>query len=160
MNDSGANTLSITRTLLAPRNLIWRCWTEEQLLKQWYCPQPWAVTHAELNLHPGGRMNCTMAGPDGEKIEISGCYLEVVPGERLVFTDAFTEGFMPQPNSFMTGVVEFSDTGQGQTKMIWSARHATQEARQQHLEMGFEEGWNTAASQLDVLAQRIASETV
>lgn len=158
MPETDTLILSITRTIAAPRDVVWRCWTEVELLKQWYCPRPWTVPHAEIDLRPGGRMNCTMAGPDGERIDIQGCFLDVKPRERLIFTDGYREGFMPQPESFMTGVVELSDSGDGQTKMIWSARHSTAEARQQHLEMGFETGWNTAADQLNDLAKSLTGE--
>lgn len=152
MSDEITNTLSITRTIHAPVDIVWRCWTQEDLLKQWYCPKPWSVPEADFNLRPGGRMNMTMAGPDGERMELEGSFLEVNPNKRLVFTDAYSEGYFPRPNSFMTGVVEFRPTDDGNTEMIWSARHATPDTRQQHIEMGFEKGWNAAADQLDELA--------
>lgn len=152
-------TLSIERTLDAPRAAVWRCWTEADLLKQWYCPAPWTVPEADIDLRPGGRMNVLMKGPDeGSEIAIAGCLLEVVDGERLVFTDAYTEGFVPAPTSFMTGVVELSDAGANTTRMVWSARHATELSRKQHLEMGFESGWNTAATQLETLARQVATD--
>ena len=100
-------------------------------------------------------MNLVMSGPDGEHIDISGCFLEVLPQERLIFTDSYIEGFIPRPESFMTGVVELSDAGSGHTRMIWSARHSSEDARQKHLEMGFESGWNKAADQLNDLAQSL-----
>ncbi len=156
MTDPDENTLSITRMIDAPRDVVWRCWTEVDLLKQWYCPKPWTVPEADFNLKPGGRMNCTMAGPDGERVENVGCFLEVVPRERLIFTDAFSEGYMPRGETFMTGFVELSAAAGGQTQMIWGARHATKEARQKHIEMGFEPGWNAAADQLNALARNLA----
>ena len=76
-------TLSVTRTLDAPRDAVWRCWTEGDLLRRWFCPAPWTVPVADLDPRPGGRMNVTMAGPGGERVEGVGCYLEVAPGERL-----------------------------------------------------------------------------
>ena len=158
MTDANDLTLSITRLIDAPRGAVWRCWTEEALLKQWFCPKPWTVPEADFDVKPGGRMNTTMAGPDGERFANVGCFLEVVPRERLVFTDAFAEGFMPRAAPFMTGVVELSDAGGGRTRMVWSARHATAEARQKHIEMGFEPGWNAAADQLEALAQTVRGE--
>lgn len=152
-----ALTLSIERRISAPRSVVWRCWTEPGLLRQWYCPKPWRVTEAEIDLKPGGRMNVAMGGPDGEAIAVKGCLLAVETERRLVFTDAFTEGYMPQPDSFMTGVVEFEDAeGGSATAMRWSARHATEDAVKRHLDMGFEAGWNAAADQLDELAASLA----
>ena len=83
---------------------------------------------------------------------LTGIFLEIVPQERLVFTDAYSEGFFPRAESFMTGTVELSDTNDGKTRMIWSARHTSEETVKQHIEMGFEQGWNAAADQLDELA--------
>ncbi|MGB7286744.1 MAG: SRPBCC family protein [Salaquimonas sp.] len=149
------HSLSITRTINAPVRTVWRCWTESELLKQWYCPKPWSVPNAEMEAKAGGRFNLTMAGPRAERMDLVGSFLEVKPLKRLVFTDGYAEGYVPRPDSFMTGVVEFADLGDGRTKMIWSARHATAEARQQHLDMGFEQGWSASAEQLDELARSL-----
>ncbi len=149
-------TLSITRVIDAPREVVWRCWTESELLKEWFCPKPWQVTSADMDVRAGGRMNNVMGGPNGERVENVGSFLDVKSGEKLVFTDAYSEGFMPQPDSFMTGVVELSDAGDGKTRMVWSARHATPETKQRHLEMGFEYGWNAAADQLNELAKSVS----
>ncbi|WP_017931843.1 SRPBCC family protein [Robiginitomaculum antarcticum] len=147
------HTLTVERTLNAPRDKIWRCWTDPDLLKQWYVPKPWYIPTVDLDVRPGGRCNFTMAGPDGERIENVGCYLEVTSQERLVFTDGYSEDFMPRPDGFMTGVVKLSDAGKGQTKMLWSARHATPELKQKHLDMGFEQGWNACVDQLAALCE-------
>ncbi len=148
-------TLEIERVIAAPRDVVWRCWSEPDLLMQWYCPAPWTVTSAEIDLRPGGRMNCVMQGPnEGERHEVVGCLLEVVPRERLTFTDGYSEGFIPRANPFMTGYVQLSDHGGGETKMVWGARHTSQEDKQKHLDMGFEQGWSAAAAQLDELARR------
>lgn len=149
-------SLGIEGVLTAPREAVWRCWTEPDLFKQWYCPVPWTVPEADLDVRPSGRFNCVMAGPDGERIETVGSYLDVVPGERLVFTDAFAEGYMPQPTSFMTGVVEMYDADGNQTRIVWTARHATEDAVANHLAMGFEQGWPAAAEQLNKLAGEIS----
>jgi len=145
-------TLVVDRIVDAPRHRIWRCWTDPSLLKQWYCPKPWQVAEADLNLKPGGRFNVVMQGPDGESVDVQGIYLDIKPMRKLVFSDSHTEGFMPQPNSFMTGFVELSDDPAGGTRVVWGARHATSEAMQQHLDMGFEKGWNAALDQLQELA--------
>ena len=149
--------LVIGRIIDAPRHAVWRCWTEAALIKQWYCPKPWSVSEADLDVRPGGRFNTVFAGPDGERMENKGMWLEIVPETRLVFTDFFTEGFIPQGEGFMTGFVELSDTEDGKTRFIWGARHRTEAGRDQHAEMGFEEGWGAAADQLEEAAQSIAA---
>lgn len=62
-----ANELSITHHVKAPRAAVWRCWTEAALLKQWYGPKPWRVTHADLDLRAGACMNAVFEGPAGER---------------------------------------------------------------------------------------------
>ncbi|MBG50937.1 MAG: SRPBCC family protein [Alphaproteobacteria bacterium] len=156
--DDNGLTLVLDRTIAAPRSIVWRCWTEEALFKQWYCPAPWTVPFADFNLKPGGRMNMLMQGPNGEQQDLKGCLLEIVPEERLTFTDAYTEGYKPSPSSFMTGFVELTDSGKTRTQMTWGARHATLEAAKQHLEMGFEDGWTASSTQLDTLAQTLAKQ--
>ncbi|MCU0881297.1 MAG: SRPBCC family protein [Hyphomonadaceae bacterium] len=151
-----SRTLSITRHFNAPRASVWRCWSEPELLKQWYCPKPWYVSEVTMDLRPGGAANTTMNGPDGEVMPNLGQYLEVVPGERLVFTDAFVGDWVPGANApFMTGYVILSDAPDGGTHMEWGARHWSDEATEQHKSMGFEAGWNAAADQLDALASSL-----
>lgn len=145
-------TLVLDRVLDAPRSAIWRCWTEPDLLMQWHCPRPWRVGAVDMDLRAGGRMNMVMEGPDGERIDCVGSYLEVVTGERLTFTDAYSEGFVPTARPFMTGFVTLEDAPAGRTRMVWGARHLDPEAVERHLAMGFETGWNAAADQLEVLA--------
>lgn len=150
--------LVITRTIAAPRAAVWRCWTEPELLKRWYCPKPWRVKEASLDLRPGGRMNTVFEGPAGERHDNKGVFLEIVPMERLVFTDAFTEGFVPKDGApFMTGFVHFSDAPDGGTIMRWGARHWTADDRAKHEAMGFHDGWTAAATQLDDLAQELTA---
>lgn len=151
-------TLELSRDIPAPRRAVWRCWTEADLLKQWFCPKPWFVPEADLDVRPGGRMNTVMAGPNGESFDNTGIFLEVVDGTRLTFTDAYSEGFVPRENSFMTGYVELSDLPDGGTRLVWGARHGSETNRDKHLEMGFEPGWTAASGQLADLAVSIATD--
>lgn len=155
-NAPNGNELSIRRTIDAPRAAVWRCWVEPALLKQWYCPKPWYVSHAELDVRPGGASLVVMNGPNGEENRIPGQYLEVVAGERLIFTDAFAGDWVPAGKPFMVGFVELRDAAGGRTDMLWGARHWSAADRDQHLAMGFEKGWNAAADQLITLAQTLS----
>jgi uncharacterized protein YndB with AHSA1/START domain len=151
-----SRTLKITRTLKAPRAAVWRCWSEPELLKQWYCPKPWYVSQATLDLRAGGACSTVFNGPNGEVHPNAGQYLEVVDGERLTFTDAYIGDWVPSEKPpFMTGYVILSDAEEGGTLMEWGARHWSDETVKQHKDMGFEAGWNAAADQLDALAQSI-----
>lgn len=150
--------LGIARIVDAPRAVVWRCWTEPALHQEWFCPKPWAATLIEYDLRPGGRDFVRMRGPEGEQVDMPGQFLEVVPGERLVFTDAFVGDWRPGAGPpFMVGVVQLADAPGGKTQVRWSARHWSEETKDQHLAMGFEQGWGTCVEQLEELARRVAA---
>ena len=147
--------LAIARLVDAPRSAIWRCWTEPELLKPWFCPKPWYVSHAEMDVRAGGNSVIQMRGPNGEQHDNPGVYLEAVRNERLVFTDAFTRAWEPAAKPFMVGIITLEDAGPGKTKYIARARHWTPEAVKQHMEMGFYEGWGVATDQLEAFARTL-----
>jgi len=147
--------LTLSRIISAPRDKVWRCWTEPALLMQWYCPRPWRVTQAELDVRPGGRSYVLMEGPNGEQAPHPGVYLEVIPGRKLVMTDAFDEAWLPSGKAFMVAEINLDDAGGGRTHYRAVARHWSEEDRQTHEQMGFHEGWAAAAQQLEDLARTI-----
>ena len=146
--------LTFTRTLAAPRSALWECWTTPEHIKQFFMPKPHAVKACEIDLRVGGRFNTTMAVGDQEMTN-EGVYLEVEKGRRLVFTDAYSEGWKPAPDPFMTAIIEFADDGRGGTTYTATVRHRSAEARQRHEEMGFFDGWGTVADQLDAYARSL-----
>lgn len=152
---TAGNPLEIKRTLAAPRDKVWRCWTEPALLPHWFCPKPWGVSHAELDLRPGGQCNVTMQGPNGEVVPNPGVYLAVEPGRRLVFTDAFTSAWVPSGKAFMVGEVLLEDAPGGGTLYTARALHWSEADRQQHEDMGFHQGWGVATDQLEALARTL-----
>jgi uncharacterized protein YndB with AHSA1/START domain len=149
------HSLTLTRVLKAPRSKIWRCWSEPELLMQWYCPKPWFVTDVHMALHVGGAQSMIMNGPAGEKVPVAGVYLQVVTGERLVFTDAFVKAWEPSAKPFMVGDIAFSDTPEGHTHYVAKALHWNAEDQTTHENMGFHQGWGAAADQLEALAQSL-----
>lgn len=150
----GERDLVLTRLLDAPREKLFRCWTEVELLKQWFVPKPWRVAHAELDLRPGGANLIVMADPEGNEFPNRGVYLEIVPNERIVFTDAFVDAWTPSAKPFFTAVVTFGDEN-GKTRYVARARHWTVNDRVEHEKMGFHEGWNMCADQLEALAKTL-----
>lgn len=147
--------LVLTRLLNAPREKLFRCWTEPALITQWFTPPPYTTVAAEVDLRPGGSNVITMQSPEGQKIPHRGVYLEVVPNERLVFTDAFTSAWEPSEKPFMTGILTFEDAGAGRTRYTARVRHWTAADCEAHAKMGFHEGWGIATDQLQALAQRL-----
>ncbi len=148
---SNDRELILTRLIDAPRALLFRCWTEPDLIKRWFVPAPWTIAHAEVDLRPGGRSLIVMRDPDGNEFPNPGIYLEVVKDEKLVFTDAYVSAWQPSEKPFMTGIVTFEDEG-GKTRYTARALHWNEEDRKTHEEMGFHEGWGKCADQLAALA--------
>lgn len=144
--------LTLERTLAAPRAAVWRCWTEPALLCQWFCPKPWGVSHAEIELHAGGRFFTHMVGPHGEQAPNAGVFLKVDTGRQLVFTDAFVSAWVPSGKPFMVGEITLSDAPEGGTHYLARALHWSEADQKQHEAMGFHEGWAAAARQLEALA--------
>ena len=148
-------TLTLERTLDAPIAKLWRCWTDPALMTEWFCPKPWRVSKAEVDLRPGGVFNTVMNGPDGEVIDNKGQLLVVEREKRLVFTDAFVGDWAPSGKAFFVGEVAFAERG-GRTHYIARARHWSKADTDAHAAMGFEQGWGAAADQLEALARSLS----
>jgi uncharacterized protein YndB with AHSA1/START domain len=151
---SADRELVLTRLIDAPREKLYRAWTDPALLKQWFAPAPWTTPVAELDVRPGGASLIVMRGPDGKEFPNRGVYLEVVPNERLVFTDAYCAAWEPSQKPFMTVIVTFEEEA-GRTRYAARVRHWTIEDRKAHEEMGFHTGWGQCADQLAALVARL-----
>jgi uncharacterized protein YndB with AHSA1/START domain len=155
--------LSFSRVVDVPRSLVWRAWTEPELLKPWFCPLPWKTIDCEIDLRPGGTFRTTMQSPEGVEFPNAGCYLEVVPNEKLVWTNALLPGYRPSvmtatcgsdDSSFMfTAMIELADQGMG-TRYTATVIHADETGCKTHADMGFEGGWGTALDQLVAMIKR------
>ncbi len=145
--------LVLDRTVDVPPDLVWLAWTSPAHLTQWFCPRPWTTAECDIDLRPGGRFRTVLAGPDGERNEHLGCYLEVVPEARLVWTTALVPGFRPAPTRDTSGVPHFTAVisiephGRG-TKYRAVAMHKDPAGRLGHDTMGFQDGWGAAFAQL------------
>jgi uncharacterized protein YndB with AHSA1/START domain len=96
-----------------------------------------------------------MKGPDGGVSDNPGCFLEIVPMEKIVSTSALVAGYRPnKPWLSMTAVITMADEGDG-TRYIARVMHPDEATRKQHEELGFYEGWDTCITQLDEFAQQL-----
>ena len=144
--------LVISRLLKAPRAALWRAWTEPERLKEWWCPKPWVTEVRAFELRAGGAFHTFMSGPDGGTSDNPGCFLEIVPGERIVSTSMLLGGWRPAtPWMAMTAVITFADEAGG-TRYTATAMHPDAATRDKHAEMGFFEGWNLCIDQLEAYA--------
>ncbi|MEI7783507.1 MAG: SRPBCC family protein [Betaproteobacteria bacterium] len=141
---------------IAP-DAVWRAWTEPQLLMQWFCPRPWQVVDCEIDLRPGGLFSTTMQSPEGQRMPAGiGCYLQIEPVHRLVWTNALGPDFRPMPMGVATewppgfmfvADLRFEALTSG-TRYRACVRHADAQGRERHAAMGFQEGWGIALDQL------------
>ena len=139
--------LVLEREVDVPRQKVWEAWTNPEHLKHWFTPAPWRTTECEIDLRPGGRFRTVMNGPAGEVVDSTGCYLEIDPGRKLMWTDALGEDYRPNGTSFMTAILLLEDDGDG-TRYTAIARHADPDTKAKHEEMGFHHGWGAALDQL------------
>jgi uncharacterized protein YndB with AHSA1/START domain len=86
--------LVIERVFDAPRELVWKAWTDPEMAKRWYGPKGFTTPHYEVDLRVGGKCLFAMQSPDfndGKPIWSTGTYKEIVPPERFVITDSFAD---------------------------------------------------------------------
>ncbi|MDT8447993.1 MAG: SRPBCC family protein [bacterium] len=139
--------LRLERDLDLPVGLVWKAWTEPEHLIHWFTPDPWRTTDAQIDLRPGGKFQTTMCSPEGEENTETGCFLEVLVQQRLVWTTALLPGYRPSNNPFMTAILTFKDLGQS-THFTALVRHWDSKTREEHEKMGFAQGWSAATDQL------------
>lgn len=148
--------LAIERFIDAPPEIVFKVWTGR--LEEWWAPKPWTTRIIEQDLRPGGRSAMIMTGPDGTTSSMEGVILEVIPNKSIVFTNAFTAGWIPQ-TPFMVGFFTFTPEGTG-TRYRAGSRHWDEAAHKQHEAMGFTQGWSTVAGQLAALAETEAKKSL
>lgn len=145
--------LAFERYVELPAEKLWAAWTTPELLLPWFCPRPWTTIACEIDLRPGGIFSTVMRSPEGQEFPGVGCYLELVPNRRLVWTNALGPGFRPVPAKevedffFFTGIVSFTPQGSG-TRYGARVVHGSAEDCRKHAALGFEQGWGIALDQL------------
>jgi uncharacterized protein YndB with AHSA1/START domain len=142
----------IERIFDAGVDLIWQMWTDPEHFKKWYGPKGFTVPIADMDLRVGGKRLICMASPDGSmKMWTTGEYKEIVPTERLVYTESpadengnvVSPSAMGMPDGYPTTTeitVLLEDLG-GRTKMLM--KHAGVPA-----DSGANAGWEQAFAKL------------
>lgn len=147
--------LEITRHLAAPRARVWEAWANPKHLAEWWCPKPWTTEVRAFDFRPGGDFYTFMRGPDGGTSDNPGCFLEVVPHERIVWTSMLTGGWRPAKSWLpMTGIFTLAEENGG-TRYSARCLHMNPEDAQKHEKMGFYDGWATCINQLEAYAQKL-----
>lgn len=152
---NGSPELTISRFISAPPAKVWRAWSTPEHLAQWWIPKPIECQVVKLDLKPGGGFETRMRQGDGDfEPHVEGCFLDVVPEQRLVFTTALGEGWQPlEPWLALTAIIAFEAEGDG-TRYSARVLHKTPADSRKHEEMGFYDGWGTTIDQLAAFVAR------
>jgi uncharacterized protein YndB with AHSA1/START domain len=150
----------IERVFDAPRELVWKAWTDPEIIKKWWGPEGFTAPSIKIDLRVGGKYIFAMKGPEGSEWDkvmySSGVYKEVVPNEKIAVTDYFSDehgnkmdpvdfGQDPNTPSEMNSVITFEDVEDGKTKLtITYQRPENEEQFQAMLKSGMKEGWSSS----------------
>lgn len=149
--------LTITRFIQASPALVWEAWSTPEHLAKWWIPAPMECEVVKLNLRPGGGFETRMREGSGEfQPHVEGCFLEIVPQARLVFTTVLTEGWRPcEPWLALTAIITFEAEGSG-TRYTARVLHKNAADSRRHEEMGFHAGWGTTIDQLAAFVSKLS----
>jgi uncharacterized protein YndB with AHSA1/START domain len=141
---ANGNSLVLTRVLPAPREKVFAAWTEEAMIKKWFCPgEGMTVPVAELDVREGGNYRLVIEDAEGETYSPSGTYEKIVPNERLVFSWQWAD------SDLITRVtIDLKDHGNNQTELTLTHEGFPEtEIRDRHTQ-----GWEGCLAKLqDVL---------
>jgi uncharacterized protein YndB with AHSA1/START domain len=137
----------ITREFDAPRHLVYEAWTTPELVRRWWSGHRGEVTIAEIDLRVGGAWRYVMIATGGQEVGFHGEFREIVPNERIVYTEAY-EGPWPEGEPAVN-TATFTEVD-GRTTLTLLTQLSSREERDAILDTGMEVGMQ---EQMDVLEQ-------
>jgi uncharacterized protein YndB with AHSA1/START domain len=143
----------ITREFDAPRHLVYRAWTEPELIRRWWHAKRGEVTAVEVDLRPGGRWRYAMVADGGFEVGFHGEYREVVPNEKIVSTEAY-EG-IPDPDENATLNTVTFEEHEGRTTVTILVQAPSRDVRDAIIASGMEDGLQDALDLLEEVAQSL-----
>jgi uncharacterized protein YndB with AHSA1/START domain len=146
--------LVLNRVFDAPRELVFKVWTDPKHVARWWGPRGFTNPVCELDLRPGGAILIHMRGPDGVVYPMTGAYQEIARPERLVFTSAALDS-NGNPMFEVLTTVTFAEES-GKTKQILRARVIKKTAQAAPYLAGMEAGWTQS---LERLAAHVSTES-
>lgn len=149
-NATASRELVISRVIDAPCDRVFRAWTQH--LAEWWGPHGMKTRVLAMDLRPGGAFRTVMRAPDGTEYPTRGVFLEILPNERIVFTDGYEPGWMPAEDHFMTAVITLEPSADGKTRYTARVLHKSVADRERHEQMGFYQGWGECLDQLAAVA--------
>ena len=140
---------AIERFIDAPTRLVWEALTKPEHLKEWYMPKAWGrVANCELDVRPGGIFSIDIAVADGPVVPNLGCFLEVIPMERLSWTSMLFPGYRPAvfDDIPITAIVTMETVGTG-TRYVFTALHRDEADFEKNKASGWQQGTGIALDQ-------------
>jgi uncharacterized protein YndB with AHSA1/START domain len=141
---------TIERFIDAPPRLVWEALTKPEHVKEWYMPKPWGrVSRTEMDVRPGGIFSIDIATADGQEVPNLGCFLEVIPMKRLVWTSMLFPGYRPAvfDDIPITAIMTMESVGAG-TRYVFTALHRDEADLEANKASGWREGTEMALDQL------------
>ena len=153
----------ITRVFDAPRELVWKAWTDPKYVMQWWGPKGFTAPVCKMDFREGGKFLCCMRSPDGQEFWNGGEYHEIVPYEKIVSSMYFSdsEGSKVEPAHYQIeheaiedahDVTLFEDLGDGRTKLTFIGNEPMESAKNS----GQLEGWNQILEKIAVVLIELA----
>jgi len=154
MNEAKPIELTFTRLLNAPRELVFKVWTDEQHMAKWWGPKDFTNPVCDMDVRPGGELYIEMTAPDGTLYPNKGIFHEVSEPGKLVFTTTAFEDADGEPGIVILNTVTFDDES-GKTRMtlvtkVVKLRHDLHSAAE-----GMKNGWNQSLDRMELVAESL-----
>jgi uncharacterized protein YndB with AHSA1/START domain len=157
--------LVVTRVFDAPRELVWKAWTDPKYVAQWWGPKGFTSPVCKIDFRVGGKFLFCMRTPDGQELWTGGEYIEIVTHEKVVYSMYFADAEGNKVEAAQYGieheaiedahdVILFEDFGNGQTKLTLIGNETMESAK----ESGQLEGWNQILDKIAAVVAELALE--
>ena len=151
INATAERELTITRIINAPREIVFKAWTDPVQLANWWGPKGFSSTIHEADARPGGKIYIEMKAPDGTIYPMDGEFCEINPPERLVFISAALDKDNKRLFEILN-TVTFADVN-GKTKLTLHVRVSKIRSEDAHYLDGMNQGWNGSLDRLTQFVQ-------
>lgn len=153
----------MTRVFDAPRELVWKAWTDPKYVAQWWGPKGFTAPVCKMDFRVGGKFLFCMRAPDGQQLWTGGEYFEIVEREKIVYSMFFADAEGNKVEAAQYGIeheamddahdaILFEDFGDGQTKLTLIGNETMESAK----DSGQLEGWNQILDKIEAVVAGLA----
>ena len=154
--DKENSKVNVRREFAASNDLVWRAWTEAELLDQWWAPKPWRTETKTMDFQPGGYWLYAMIGPDGTTHWCREDYKSVLDQKNFSATDGFCDEHGKINPKFPLATWQVGFKGNGETTFVdVEIQYEKLEDLEVYIKMGFKEGFTAGLENLDELLSRM-----